>query len=133
MLFSSFGLAVFAQATEEPILYDVEVRPTWKGCEDNTDSLNNICFENKLAKFFDDFIIYPERAKKKKLEGQVIVQFVVEKDGSISNIKIIRDIGEGCGDEVVRALQHLPKLVPGMNKGVAVRVIYKAPINFMLK
>lgn len=124
----------FSQTHEDPILVDVDVKPTWKGCEEETDAkVRENCLEKNLAAFFNDFIIYPERAKKKKVEGQVIVQFVVEKDGSITNVQIIHDIGEGCGDEVVRAMQHLPKLIPGTNEGLPVRVLYKAPFHFVLK
>ena len=124
----------FSQVNDDPILVDVEVKPTWSGCEDETNSkLREDCLEKHLADFFYDYIIYPDRARKKKVEGQVIVQFVVEKNGSVSNIQIIHDIGEGCGNEVVRAIQHLPKLIPGMNGGVPVRVLYKAPFHFLLK
>ena len=133
ILLTGFGQVVVDTAGYDPILVDVEVKPTWKGCDQKNDSLRKLCFENRLNGFFDDFIIYPEMAKKKKVEGQVLVQFVVEKDGSISNIQIIHDIGEGCGDEVVRAIKHLPKLIPGMDKGAAVRVVYRAPFNFVLK
>jgi TonB family protein len=123
-----------AQTHEDPIMVDVEIKPTWKGCEVETDMiLRENCFDKNLVSFFNDFIIYPERARKKKIQGQVIAQFVIEKDGSVSNIQIIHDIGEGCGDEVVRAIQHLPKLVPGYNNGLTVRVLYKAPFNFVLK
>ncbi len=130
------GLAVsaHAQTQEDPVLVDVDVKPTWSGCENETDQkAREACLERNLVAFFNDFIIYPERARKKKIQGQVIAQFVVEKDGSVFNIQIIHDIGEGCGDEVVRAIQHLPKLVPGTNKGLPVRVLYKAPFNFVLK
>lgn len=123
-----------AQTQNDPILVEVEVKPTWKGCEEVKDaSERETCLERNLVSFFNDFIIYPERARKKNIEGQVIAQFVVEKDGSVSNIQIIHDIGEGCGDEVIRAIQHLPKLVPGSNNGLPVRVLYKAPFNFKLR
>src|ERR1700741_3997544 len=90
-----------AQTHDDPILVDVEVKPTWKGCENETDSTRReVCLDRNLVSFFNDFIIYPERARKKRIQGQVIAQFVVEKDGSVSNIQIIHDIGEGCGDEV---------------------------------
>lgn len=124
----------FSQTNEDPILVDVDSKPTWKGCELQKDEVAKaICFENKLAAFFNDFIIYPEKARKRKTEGQVVVQFVVEKDGSISNILVIHDIGDGCAEEVIRAIQHLPRLIPGTNAGDPVRVLYKAPFNFVLK
>ena len=134
LFFAVTSSLVFSQTQNDPILVDVDVKPTWKGCEDLTDSTaRENCLETNLAAFFNDFIMYPERARKKKIQGQVIVQFVVEKDGSVSNIQIIHDIGEGCGDEVVRAIQHLPLLIPGMNNGLPVRVLYKAPFHFVLK
>jgi TonB family protein len=125
---------VNAQIDNDPILVDVQMKPTWQGCESEPEAITReVCLEKNLVSFFNDFIIYPERARRKRIEGQVIAQFVVEKDGSISNIQIIHDIGEGCGDEVVRAIQHLPKLIPGSNNGLPVRVLYKAPFNFKLK
>lgn len=134
LFFTAFIPLGFSQTYDDPILVDVEVKPTWSGCENETNAtLRAECLEKHIANFFNDFIIYPERARKKKIEGQVIVQFVVEKNGSVSNIQIIHDIGEGCGDEVVRAIQHLPKLIPGMNGGIPVRVLYKAPFHFVLK
>ena len=135
LFFSTIVPVGFSQVdNDEPILVDVDVKPTWTGCEDQRDATaRENCLDKNLTSFFNDFIIYPERARKKKLEGQVIVQFVVEKDGSVSNIQIIHDIGEGCGDEVVRAIKHLPKFIPGTDKGVPVRVLYKAPFHFKLK
>jgi TonB family protein len=134
LFFTGITSLGFSQTHEDPILVDVDIKPTWKGCENEMEAkIRENCLENNLAAFFNDFIIYPERAKKKKLEGQVIVQFVVEKDGSITNVQVIHDIGEGCGEEVVRAMQHLPKLVPGTDEGLPVRVLYKAPFNFVLK
>ncbi len=128
------SIILTAQTTDDAILVDVEVKPTWKSCEAEADvQLRQECFEKNLASFFNDFIIYPEKARKKKVEGQVIVQFVVEKDGSVSNIQVMQDIGNGCGDEVVRAIQHLPQLAPGFNNGSPVRVLYRAPFNFKLK
>jgi TonB family protein len=124
----------FSQTHEDPILVDVDVKPTWKGCEDETEATKReTCFEKNLASFFEDFIIYPERARKKKIEGIVTAQFVVEKDGSLSNIQITHDIGEGCGDEVIRALEHMPLLIAGLNNGLPARVLYKAPFHFVLK
>jgi periplasmic protein TonB len=122
-----------AQIDSDPVLVDVEIKPTWQGCElEITASDREACLERNLVSFFNDFIIYPEKARKKRIEGQVIAQFVVEKDGSVSNIKIIHDIGEGCGDEVIRAIQHLPKLIPASQNGLPVRVLYKAPFHFKL-
>ncbi|MBO7540440.1 MAG: energy transducer TonB, partial [Bacteroidales bacterium] len=75
---------------------------------------------------------YPEKAKAEKITGKVYVSFVVEKDGSISNVKVLRDIGYGCGEEAVRVVKAMPRWKPGMQRGKNVRVQYTLPLNFQL-
>ena len=75
---------------------------------------------------------YPAEARKNGLSGGVTLRFIVEKDGSLSNIRIIRDAGMGTGEEAVRVLQNSVKWKPGMNKGEAVRVEYTLPIQLNL-
>ena len=75
---------------------------------------------------------YPEKAKAKKITGKVYVSFVVEKDGSISNVKVLRDIGYGCGEEAVRVVKAMPRWKPGMQRGKNVRVQYTLPLNFQI-
>lgn len=82
--------------------------------------------------FLAQNIKYPEAMKKNNVQGKVFVTFIVEKDGSLSNIKILRDIGYGAGEESVRVLQLSPKWNPGLQNGKAVRVQYTLPINFAL-
>ncbi len=77
-------------------------------------------------------IKYPEDAKKNKITGRVFVSFVVEKDGSIEHVKILRGIGGGCDEEAMRVVQNMPKWIPGKQKGKAVRVAYNLPIKFAL-
>ncbi|MDR0789311.1 MAG: energy transducer TonB [Bacteroidales bacterium] len=77
-------------------------------------------------------IVYPEAARQAGIEGQVSVNFVVEKDGSITNIKIIRDIGGGCGEELVRVLKAMPKWKPAMQRGKAVRNQFGKNVRFGL-
>ena len=65
----------------------------------------------------------------KNLKGKVFVMFVVEKDGSLSDIKVLRDIGHGTGEEAVRVLKECPKWIPGEQNGKKVRVLYSLPIS----
>ena len=65
--------------------------------------------------------------------GKVFVSFVVEKDGTITNPKVLRDIGAGCGEEALRVVRMMPKWKPGMHKGKAVRVQYTMPVVFKLE
>lgn len=75
---------------------------------------------------------YPEEARNKNIYGRVTVRFVVEKDGSISNIKVLRGIGGGCDEEAIRLLQASPRWKPGKDNGKPVRVSYIMPIAFKL-
>jgi len=75
---------------------------------------------------------YPREAKEKEIEGTVIVQFIIEKDGSLSGISISKDIGGGCGDEALRVIKAMPKWIPGKQKGKVVRVQYALPFIFSL-
>lgn len=65
----------------------------------------------------------------KGLKGKVIVQFIVEKDGSLTDIKVLRDLGYGTGAEAVRVLEKCIKWIPGKQKGIPVRVMYALPIS----
>ncbi|TDE03629.1 energy transducer TonB [Flavobacterium sandaracinum] len=81
---------------------------------------------NKFYKFVGDNYQTPE---EDGLKGKVYVTFVVEKDGSLTDIKVIRDIGYGTGKEAIRVLKKCPKWTPGEQNGKAVRVLYSLPIT----
>jgi beta-lactamase regulating signal transducer with metallopeptidase domain len=71
----------------------------------------------------------PEEVTKNKLKGRVFASFIVEKDGSLSNLKVLRDMGYGTGEEAVRVLKESPKWKPGKIDGKAVRTNYSLPIS----
>ena len=75
---------------------------------------------------------YPEQAKESGIQGRVFVSFVVEKDGSVSNVEVARGIGGGCDEEGIRVVKSMPKWTPGQQAGKAVRVYYTLPIFFKL-
>ena len=83
--------------------------------------------------FLAENIEYPRAASRLGVSGKVFVQFVVEKDGSLTDIKVIKGIGAGCDEEAVRVLSTAPKWIPGKQRGVPVRVYKMVPINFQLK
>lgn len=87
---------------------------------------------NALVKYVQNNLKYPESAKKNKQEGRVFVGFVVEKDGSISNVSVMRGVCEELDNEAVRVVKTLPKFTPGMHGGKPVRVQYTLPIAFKL-
>jgi TonB family protein len=85
-----------------------------------------------LIHFLQENIKYPDQAKKDGIQGRVFVNFVVEKDGSVSNVGILRGIGGGCDEEAIRVVELMPKWKPGMHEGKAARVAYNLPIKFAL-
>lgn len=89
--------------------------------------------EQALYDFLAKNISYPKTAKDSNIQGNVYVQFVVEKDGTITNPKVLRDIGGGCGEEALRVVRMMPKWKTGMYKGKAVRVQYTMPVIFKLE
>ena len=86
-----------------------------------------------LYKYLAQNIKYPQLARDNNITGRVYVTFVVEKDGSIANPKVLRDIGGGCGQEAIRVVKSMPKWTPGKQRGKAVRVQFNLPVNFSLK
>jgi protein TonB len=75
---------------------------------------------------------YPQEAKEKGIQGTVYVTFIVEPDGSVSNVRVLRGIGGGCDEEAIRVVQMLPKWNPGTQSGKAVRVLFNMPLKFSL-
>ena len=85
-----------------------------------------------LLKFVANNVKYPEKAKDEEISGRVFISFVIEKDGSVSNVEVKRGIGGGCDDEAVRVVKAMPKWKPGKQDGKPVRVNYMMPFNFKL-
>lgn len=75
---------------------------------------------------------YPEQAQEEGIEGVVYVTFVVETDGKITGVQVLRGIGGGCNEEAVRVVSGMPNWTPGMQAGKAVRVKYNLPIRYKL-
>lgn len=76
---------------------------------------------------------YPADAEKQKVEGRVIATFVVETDGTINNVEVVKPVFPSLDAEAIRVLQGMPKWTPGKQSGKEVRVKYTVPINFNLK
>ncbi|MCR4836636.1 MAG: energy transducer TonB [Bacteroidaceae bacterium] len=87
----------------------------------------------KLLEYEDKKIKYPAKARKEGIEGMVIVEFIVEKDGSISGPKVILSLTPKCDAEALRVVKSMPKWKPGKQNGKIVRVKYTLPVRFKLK
>ncbi|WP_423147556.1 energy transducer TonB [Rubrolithibacter danxiaensis] len=112
-----------AAVTEDNNIYNfaaIEVAPEFQGGQKG------------WAKYLGNNLRYPAIARENGISGRVTVQFVVEKDGSVTDIKVLRGIGGGCDEEAVRVLKTAPKWKPGIQNGRPVRVSYVMPIVFQL-
>lgn len=87
----------------------------------------------ELMKFLSQNINYPTLAKESGIQGRVFINFVVEPNGKISNVKVLRGIGGGCDEEAVRVVKSMPKWSPGKQRGKPVRVSYNLPVKFTLQ
>jgi TonB family protein len=136
-----FSIAIFAQPVteEEEIFQVVEEMPMFPGCTDSIGTKEELksCADKKMLQFIYQNIRYPEGDRLKGNEGTVVVTFVVEKDGTISNEKILRDPGDKLGEEALRVvslMNQLPdKWIPGKMKGVPVKVQFNLPVKFRLE
>ena len=114
-------IQVEEEVVEEEIFTVVEEEPSFPGGVD------------KMYEYLYANIKYPQVAKENNITGRVYLTFVVEKDGSIANPKILRDIGGGCGNEALRVIKSMPKWSPGKQRGKAVRVQFNLPVVFDLQ
>ncbi|MCF8357286.1 MAG: energy transducer TonB [Prolixibacteraceae bacterium] len=89
--------------------------------------------ELALRKWIANNIKYPVIAAENGIQGKVYVQFVVDRDGSVSNARIARGVDPSLDQEALRVVNNLPKWKPGMQRGKPVRVSYTVPINFQLQ
>jgi protein TonB len=83
-------------------------------------------------KYIGKNIKYPDQARRMGVEGKVFVQFVVDKDGSITDVQVLKGIGSGCDEEAIRVVKSAPKWTPGKQRGRPVRVRMSVPIAFKL-
>ena len=87
----------------------------------------------KMMEYIQKNMKYPMMARESDIQGRVFVNFVVEPDGSISNVTVMRGIGGGCDEEALRVVQSMPKWKPGKQRGSAVRCSFTVPIIFKLQ
>lgn len=113
--------AVAEPETTDEVFDEVEVSPEFAG---GMDALYQYLAEN---------IQYPEQAKADGVEGRVMVGFVVEKDGSITDAEVLRGIGGGCDEEALRVVNAMPNWTPGKQNGEAVRTRFNLPVVFKLQ
>ncbi|MFN7115397.1 MAG: energy transducer TonB [Saprospiraceae bacterium] len=125
-------------AEEEEIFKVVEEAPRFPGCDDlATIQDKQACANKKLLEFIYKNIEYPAIARENNIEGTVVVRFVVDKDGTVKDAQVVREIGGGCGEEAVRVVKLMNEMPerwsPGKQRGRPVKVYFTLPVKFILK
>jgi len=87
---------------------------------------------SQFVKWLTETLVYPDQAMKRKIQGKVVISFIVEKDGSISNAKVVKSVEPSLDEEALRVVSAMPKWVPGKQCGEPVRVKYTLPVTFRL-
>lgn len=121
-----------AEAEKKNASQGVDQLPIFPGCDLSLDGEERIkCSNNKMIQFISKHLVYPNEAAKNGIEGMVLVSFMVEKDGSVSEVKSLKEIGGGCDEEVMRVVYSMPDWEPGLKEGVPVRTEMKLPVRFV--
>ena len=121
-----------ADSTESVNMAIVEEVPRWPGCEAESGTAAQACTDAGVMRHVVKETKYPGKARRKGIQGQVIVRFVVERDGSVGDIKVIRPVHPLLDEEAVRVVKTFPDFSPGLQRGKPVRVSYNLPLNFAL-
>ncbi len=112
----------------------VENKPVYPGCEKYaTEDEKFQCFNQSIIKHINKNFKFPEMARQMGIQGRIYVNFVVEKNGSISNVTIARGVDKLLDDEAMRVVKLLPKFQPAKQRGKPVRMQYTVPINAKLQ
>ncbi len=111
------------EVEEEAIPFQlVEQKPSFNGGD-----------ANEFSKWVNSKLVYPEIAKENGVQGRVTLQFTVEADGRVTNVKVLRGVDESLDKEAVRVVSSSPKWTPGRQRDRAVKVTYTFPVIFQLR
>ena len=121
LMVNTNAMAQNKKAANDKVLEKAEVMPEYPGGD------------QAMMDFVAKNVQYPQEARDKEISGRVLVSFIVEKDGSIADVKVVKGIGGGCDEEAVRVVKAMPKWKPGKDKGKPVRVSYMMPFTFKLQ
>ncbi len=116
---------------QDEIYKIVEEMPSFGSCVSMEDTKERkACSDKEALTFLMDNIVYPTEASNKGTEGTVVVSFIIDKEGNLTEPKVVKDIGDGCGDEALRILKTMKGWRPGKQKGEIVNVQMYLPIKF---
>jgi TonB family protein len=131
----SCGILAQIEEDQEPLTV-VESMPVWGTCPDSAGEgfmhPSRECTEQAIADFVVAKLKYPKKARRKGIEGKVVVKFVVEKNGEVGDVLVVHSVSPLLDQEAVRVVQAMPAFRPGTQSGKPVRVMFHLPFNFAL-
>ncbi|MEM6724921.1 MAG: energy transducer TonB [Bacteroidota bacterium] len=135
-LLLSITLVAQPESTDE-VFSLVEEMPRFQteacNAEELSDADLKVCSEKAMLDYVYSNITYPDEARTEGIEGMAVVSFIVEKDGQLTEAKIVRGIGGGCDEAVLEMIENMPKWEPGKKDGTPVRVAFNLPVRFKLE
>jgi protein TonB len=119
---------------EQFVFNTPEVMPMFPGCQQSPDpnAAKKDCADEKMYQYIFEKIRYPANARENGIQGQVIVSFIVSSEGEIQNPVILRGIGGGCNEEVLRVINAMPNWIPAVHDGKNVATKFTMPVKFVL-
>lgn len=128
------GSPRFFEANAEEVYKIAEEMPRFPGCENlKTREQKEDCSMRKMLEFLYSRIQIPPAAIDKTILGTVVISFIVEKDGTRTDYRIVKDPGGGYGEECLRVVRLMPDFIPGKQHGAPVRVGYSIPMKINLQ
>jgi protein TonB len=115
------GTGTYVEEEENVVFQVVETMPSFPGGD------------GELMKFLGNNVKYPVIAQENGIQGRVICQFVVNRDGSIVDVEVVRSVDPSLDKEAIRVIKSMPAWSPGKQRGKSVRVKYTLPVNFRLQ
>lgn len=116
----------------EPVFTNPMEMPRFPGCEELAKEERYPCSINKLVAFISDKVIYPESARAEKVEGTVIVEFIVDTKGNVTEAKVKQSVSASLDAEALRVINSMPRWIPGREEGTIVNSFMTFPIKFAL-
>jgi protein TonB len=125
-----------AEGKSALLISSVEELPIYPGCEaavaaSREEGFN--CFNRMIMALVGRNAVYPKKARQKGIQGNVYVRFIIEKDGYVSNVEVVRSVDPELDAEAARVIKMLPRMEPAKVNGKPVRITYTIPISFRLK
>lgn len=125
---------LYQQSTERDNSKIVEEMPYMRVCMDRTDKTERMeCSNRAMLEYIYRNIRYPETARRNEVEGEALIRFVVEKDGSVTDIVVMSGLCQSIADECRRIVEKMPPWEAGLQNGEKVRVLFKLPVRFKLE